>query len=69
MSAFEIVNWGEVILWPTSGAVCLALAIKGKGGVLPDRFGYSRQLLLSLEHRIISSCKPGRGGNRWACYY
>ncbi len=31
MSAFEIVNWGEVILWPAIGMVCLLFAIKGKG--------------------------------------
>ena len=28
MSAFELVNWGEVILWPAIGLVCLGFAIK-----------------------------------------
>ena len=30
MSATEIVNWGEVFLWPAIGLLCLVFAIKRK---------------------------------------
>lgn len=32
MSAFEIVNWGEVVLWPTFGVACLVYALKKGSG-------------------------------------
>jgi hypothetical protein len=32
MSAFEIVNWGEVILWPAIGVGCLVYGLKKGSG-------------------------------------
>ena len=37
MSASEIVNWGEVFLWPAFGLLCLFFAFRGKGAPLSNK--------------------------------